>query len=159
MDNTKGFSYLASPYSVVNPSSNSQAGLLRHKRFVRACKMAEELMEQGENIFCPIAHSHSIDTAARDNVHDSEFWLKQDLSILQYAKELIVFQMYGWEKSEGIKREIQFATDLGIPVRYLPNKVFVHKYIQVKPNKRNQGASRATEIYPGSRFKNKSMVL
>jgi hypothetical protein len=135
-DNSKGFSYLATPYSVVNPISKIQAGLLRRKRFERACKMAAKLMKEGENIFCPIAHSHSVEYYGMNKeVNSMNFWLKQDLSILQYAKELIVFKMDGWEQSEGIKREIKFAEELNIPIRYIENCIFPNPYVRRNPDK------------------------
>jgi hypothetical protein len=60
----------------------------------------------------------------KDCPQDMEFWMKQCLSILQYAKELVVFKMDGWDESLGIKREIEFAKDLNIPIRYIENVVF-----------------------------------
>jgi hypothetical protein len=125
MDNAKGFIYLATPYSVLHPISKNQANLLKYNRHERACKMAASLMQNGENVFCPIAHTHAIEVyAMKDCPQDMEFWMKQCLSILQYAKELVVFKMDGWDESLGIKREIEFAKDLNIPIRYIENVVF-----------------------------------
>lgn len=122
---TEGYSYLASPYSVKHPISAHQALLLRLKRYERVCKMAAELMKNGENIFCPIAHSHAIETIGMPGeIYGQDFWLKQDFSVLQHAKELIVFKMDGWDKSSGVAAEIEFAKENNIPIRYIENKSF-----------------------------------
>ena len=123
------FSYLATPYSVVHPISAQQAINVRDMRYRRACKMAAELMKNGELVFCPIAHSHAIEVIGMPGeVNSGDFWLKQDFAILQHAKELIVFKMDGWDKSHGVAAEIQFAKDLNIPIRYLDDKVFKRPY-------------------------------
>ena len=122
------FSYLASPYTVKNPISLCQANTVKERRYKRVIKMAAELMEQGHLIFCPIAHSHSIETIGmKGKSYDGEFWLPQDFAILQHAKELLVFMMDGWKESDGVQAEIDFAKSLNIPIRYLPNKAFESK--------------------------------
>lgn len=122
---SEGFSYLASPYSVKYPLSQHQALLLRLKRYEKVCKLAAELMKDGENIFCPIAHSHAIETIGMPGeLYGQDFWLKQDFAVLAHAKELIVFMMDGWEDSNGIKAEIEFAKEHDIPIRYIENRVF-----------------------------------
>ena len=120
-----GYIYLASPYSVKYPLSQHQAQMLRMKRYEKVCKMAAELMKNGENVFCPIAHSHPIETIGMPGeLHGQDFWLKQDFAVLRHAKELVVFQMDGWEQSSGVKAEIDFAKEHDIPIRYIENKVF-----------------------------------
>lgn len=75
-------------------------------------------MEKGEKVFCPIAHSHSIEVEGMKKKQSGKFWLDQDLSILQFANKLLVYRMEGWESSRGIKTEIKEANDLGIKVEY-----------------------------------------
>lgn len=125
MSMSDGFSYLASPYSVKYPLSQHQALLLRLKRYEKVCKLAAVLMKNGENIFCPIAHSHAIETIGMPGeLYGQDFWLKQDFAVLAQAKELIVFMMDGWKDSNGIKAEIEFAKERDIPIRYIENRVF-----------------------------------
>ena len=82
-------------------------------------------MKNGELIFCPIAHSHAIEAIGMPGeVNSGDFWLKQDFAVLAHAKELIVFMMDGWEDSNGIKAEIEFAKEHDIPIRYIENRVF-----------------------------------
>lgn len=115
--------YVASPYSVTFPLSEQLAAKLRKRRFEAVCKYTANLMKQGELVFCPIAHSHPIEVLGMPGeVNNGDFWLKQDFAILQFCKELRVLCLEGWEKSEGIRREIEFAKELNIPVTYVQDQ-------------------------------------
>lgn len=115
--------YLASPYSVTFPLSAPQAAKLRKRRFEAVCKYAAKLMKQGELVFCPIAHSHPIEVLGMPGeVNNGDFWLKQDFAVLQFCKELRVLCLEGWEESDGIRREIEFAKELNIPVTYVQDQ-------------------------------------
>lgn len=113
---SKGLVYLASPYSA--PTQRQ-----RTLRFHQVCKKAAELMEKGELIFCPIAHSHPIETYGMDERHNGDWWLNQDFAVLEKCSKLYVYKMPGWEKSYGVKREIDFAELLGLPVEYIEYEV------------------------------------
>jgi hypothetical protein len=103
--------YLASPYSKF-PGG-------RRAAYVLACNKAAELMLKGENIFCPIAHSHAVEVIGMDTVQNGDWWLKQDFAILERCDKLIVYKMEGWEQSHGVAEEIKFAQGLEIPVEYV----------------------------------------
>lgn len=137
---TNGFIYLASPYSVVNPISRQQASVLRASRYRRVCKKAAQLMKKGELVFCPIAHSHPIEVIGMPGeLQSGDFWLRQDFAILEKASKLVVYQMDGWDKSSGVAREIAFAEEKGIPVTYLPDLKEKRKYVEKKYNPRRKG--------------------
>jgi nucleoside 2-deoxyribosyltransferase len=104
--------YLASPYSHPDPDKLEE-------RFQEVCVKAGELMMEGFEVFCPIAHSHPVDIYHKNLPRTHEFWLKQDYAILQHCKVLFVYMMEGWEKSYGVGAEIEFAKKHGIPVKYL----------------------------------------
>jgi hypothetical protein len=103
--------YLASPYSKF-PGGRQQAYYL-------ACKKAGELMLKGNNVFCPIAHSHPIEEYMGE-IQKGDWWLKQDFEILKHCDELWVYQMPGWASSYGVAQEIKFAKWESIPVKYIP---------------------------------------
>jgi len=104
--------YLASPYSKY-PGGREEA-------FKLVCKKAAELMVQGEHIFCPIAHSHPIEVEGMEgHYQDGDFWLNQDFAVLQSCNKVYVYRMDGWQASEGIIRELEFAAQHGIPVEYI----------------------------------------
>lgn len=103
--------YLATPYSKY-PGGREQA-------YEMACEKAGELMDKGFRVFCPIAHSHSIEQYAFQEPKDGDWWLKQDFAVLEHCKILFVYQMEGWQDSYGVKQEIAYATARGIPVQFL----------------------------------------
>lgn len=113
--------YLASPYTIVGMDNISEQAKRnrRTRRFKQVCRKAAELMLAGEEVFCPIAHSHPIEVNGMNEVKNGDFWLKQDFAVLAHAKELRVFKMPGWETSDGIRREIEFANAHNIPVVYI----------------------------------------
>ena len=106
-----GYSYLASPYTHPDPE-------IRLKRYEASCKAAAKLMKKGYAIFAPIAHSHPIE-AHFDKPEGFDFWMAQDLPILQGADRLIVLTLPGWKKSKGVAREIQEAEEIGMPIEYV----------------------------------------
>ena len=103
--------YLATPFQ-------HPLAAVRHTRFYEACELAAKLMERGEVVFSPIAHSYHINTFL-DTPGGHEFWMRQDLSVLEHCSKLLVAKMDGWEQSRGIAAEIQFAKENNIPVKYL----------------------------------------
>lgn len=107
----QGLAYLASPYS--------KYYLGRDMAYEVACLKAAQLMKEGWNIFCPIAHSHAIETVAMDEIKEGDFWLKQDYAVLKNCEKLLVFKMYGWDESYGVQEEIKFAQQHNIPIEYL----------------------------------------
>jgi hypothetical protein len=117
--------YLASPYSVGPKGAYGAEDTgfasknMRTRRYKAACRKAAQLMDKGLTIFSPIAHSHSIEVEGMSEIRTGNFWLDQDLAILSKCDELYVLCLPDWERSRGIKREIDFAVANGIPVSYL----------------------------------------
>jgi len=102
--------YIASPYS-------SKSIGLRQLRYEQACEAAAYLMQRGYVVFSPIAHSHNI-SKYLGNGNDCDFYLKQDLPLIEWADELWVLMLEGWQESNGIAAEIKYAITLGKPVQY-----------------------------------------
>lgn len=114
--------YLASPYSPVTVMSEDQARSVRLNRFMDACKQAAILMDEGHQVFSPIAHSHSIEVYGMNDIRDGDFWLKQDFAMLLHTDEMWVLMLDGWDKSSGVAREIAFCQRNDIPVRFIKFK-------------------------------------
>ena len=85
-----------------------------------SCKRgkAAELMAQGLLIFSPISHTHPIHLAG-NLPGDWEFWKEYDRSFLEWADELWVMRIDGWEQSKGVKAEIEIAKGLKKEIVYL----------------------------------------
>jgi hypothetical protein len=122
---SKELVYLATPYSVgkkgsyVAGDTGTASKNLKTRRYKQACKKAAELMEKGYVVFSPIAHSHAVEVNGMEKIRTGDFWLDQDLEILDRCDKLFVYKMKDWEASRGIAREIAFAEKHGIPVEYI----------------------------------------
>lgn len=124
------FTYLASPYS--HPDAEVRAA-----RFDRVVREAARLMQRGECVFCPIAHSHPIDLVL-PKIEGHSFWMGQDLPILRHAGKMKVLMLDGWDKSVGIEQEIEFCRDAHIPIEYISdNEAMVTPFKEPPVSERN----------------------
>lgn len=106
--------YLASPYS--HPDFR-----VREERYREACYAAVSLMRSGFVVYSPIAHSHPLSEVMPPMGH--EFWMQQCIPMLAHASELAVLAIPGYAESAGVKREIEIATSLNMPVTYMESCV------------------------------------
>lgn len=104
--------YLSSPYSHRDPA-------VMEARYKEAVKAAATLMQRGYIVFSPIAHSHAIGLEC-NTATDHEFWLRQDMPWLEKSDVLLILQLDGWATSRGVKEELEFAYNKGIPVLVAP---------------------------------------
>ena len=102
--------YLATPYSHDDPK-------VREQRFQWAAEATSILMRRGYFILSPIAHTHPIVQYGLPK--GWRFWKAYDTELIQMCVELWVLAMPGWEKSVGIRAEIQLAHALKKRVRYV----------------------------------------
>jgi hypothetical protein len=103
--------YLASPYSHADPT-------VREARFQAVCAAAGRMMEAGQIVYSPIAHSHPISQTMNVSPVDHDFWLRQCFGVLEHSTKLVVLMLDGWGKSRGVAAEIVFAAERGIPVEF-----------------------------------------
>lgn len=106
-----GLIYLASPYSHEDTA-------IRDERFNIVCRVAARLMAQGHLIFSPIAHTHPI-AMAGELPTGWDFWQKYDHAHLDAAAQVWVLRIDGWDRSTGVKAEIDYAMSKGKPVAYI----------------------------------------
>jgi len=101
--------YLASPYS-------SQYPEVREQRFRDACEAAAALMQRGEFVFSPIAHTHPI---ARYGLPKGwDFWEPYDREFLDACSGMAVLMIRGWRQSKGVQAEIAVFEEAGKPIEY-----------------------------------------
>lgn len=103
--------YLASPFSHIDPD-------VRISRAISANKKAAELMELGYLVFSPISHSFPISEYCNVDPCDNDFWLRQDLWVLEICDEFHVLCLDGWKESIGIMIEMDRAKLLELKVVY-----------------------------------------
>jgi hypothetical protein len=105
--------YLAAPYSHEDPD-------VVERRECSTAAAAAKLMLDGHVVFSPISHSHRLaDYLPSEKRFDHEFWMVQDLRILESCGLLVVLCLDGWHVSNGVAREIDHARMLGIPIVYM----------------------------------------
>jgi len=105
------FIYIASPYS--HPAFS-----IREQRFEAVSEYTASMVKEGIVAYSPIAHSHPL--AETYGIRgDFAFWAHQNYGMLCKASELRVLKLPGWESSEGVEAEIEFAHQCGIPVLYV----------------------------------------
>ncbi len=119
-DIEKPISYLASPYSLGGDSSEEE----RADRFRMVTRQAWRLFKDGVNIYSPITHHHCI-----QQVHpielDTDEWMQYDLAFLHASERLYVLQIPHWDKSTGVRREVEYAIEHNIPIEYIDPDMFV----------------------------------
>lgn len=123
--------YLATPYSLVvkskeiginKPNYSEQDKQLRIKRFKAVNKVAADLIKRGFSIISPISQSHPI--AVQENIEGTfDTWADMDYNIISRCDMVFVFCQDGWDKSEGVMKEIAFARQNNIPVIFIDEEL------------------------------------
>lgn len=104
--------YLACPYSHPDPA-------VRAHRAQAVSREAARLMRAGNVVYSPISMGHAIAKADPGLPYDFDWWEKQCLPYLDWADELTVLRLAGWDHSCGVAREIEEARRRGLPISYL----------------------------------------
>ncbi len=104
--------YLEAPYAHPVPK-------IREMRVELVNRKAARLMEEGNLVFSPLSHSHPISKQGEADSCPHDFWLRQDLWILEICDEMHIYCLIGWEDSKGIAIEKAHAQKLNIPVKLL----------------------------------------
>lgn len=95
------------------------------KSFEVANKVSAQLMQDGHIVFSPVSHAHKIADHLPENLrYDQEFWMKQDLAVLERCDELyvVVLDDEGLKKitnSEGVVSEVRFAATHNMKTTYI----------------------------------------
>lgn len=102
--------YLASPYSHAELD-------VRQRRADHMIKLVGELIKKHPNVFySPIAAWHYVARATQLPT-DWAFWENMDRTFIEWADELWVVMMEGWQDSKGVLAEIEIAKTLGKRIR------------------------------------------
>lgn len=106
--------YLACPYTDPDPA-------VRKARFDVATIVAADLIRAGNIVYSPITMTHPIDMvlAGASNTLGSDYWVAFDEAFMEMCSEMVVIQLEGWERSNGIRREIAYFMDHKKPIRYM----------------------------------------
>lgn len=109
--------YIGAPYSDPNPD-------IRAFRIKAVTQMTYNLFKQGRLVYSPLTHNVPLDSLGI--LGDYLSWLDFDHGMLGRSDGLIVLQLPGWENSKGLKAEIDFATEHGLPIEKIsPSREFL----------------------------------
>lgn len=101
--------YLATPYTGT-PDQEEE-------RFQEAIRITRQLIGNGVIPFSPIIQSHLV---AKDHLPgDHGYWKKFNESWLEWADEVWVAKMHGWEQSRGVRWEVGYAKAAGMTVKFI----------------------------------------
>lgn len=116
--------YLATCYTWGGSASASNpiAKFIKWWRYRCVTKAAAHFLIRGYNIFSPITHSHPIPKYIPRRLDTHTHWLGIDFQWIDVCDELWVFMQPGWYKSHGVINEIEYAKQIGKPVRYVNTK-------------------------------------
>ena len=103
--------FVSSPYS--HPDDK-----VREENYQKVSKYTAELISKGHVAFSPILYGHNAVNFVPDMPTDWAFWKNFCLTFLSRCDEMIVYTMEGWDKSRGVKEEIEYANSLGIKIKY-----------------------------------------
>lgn len=118
--------YLAGPYSWHGDPQHKRSA--EHTRYTLLTNACAKILENGITCFSPISHSHPmLDHATLPG--DWAFWQRMDRAIMTVCRELWVLCVAGWEESEGVKREVEMAKELGMVVVYINDKFTIDWHI------------------------------
>lgn len=101
--------YLASPYS--HPSEH-----VRNYRYFNARRVTILALKQGLAVFSPIVYGHDMETAIGTLF---EPWQTLNDAMIERCDEVWVLCDLDWQKSRGVKHEIELANKLNKPVKFL----------------------------------------
>ena len=105
--------YLACPYTHDDPE-------VRRARVEAANRKAAELLQLGLIVFSPLTHSDRLGELM-GNPMDHDFWMRQCRAFIEWADEIHVLRLPGWETSRGVAAEIKLAMEMGKPRHYMDN--------------------------------------
>lgn len=106
--------YLASPYShkekVIMTQREREITVIAGKLFAQ---------KRATAIFCPITQSAPITRVTKTLLGCWQTWQVNDLAFIDSCTELWIATMPGWLESVGVQAELEYAKQLGKPIKLL----------------------------------------
>ena len=119
--------YLSTPYThqsksreigLSKPDSSEKSKEIEEQRYQIVTEVAAKLSQIGFTPISPITQSHPM---ARDHglSKDFNFWAEHDFTLISRSDIVMVLMQKGWQQSDGISQEVDFAKQHKIPVLYI----------------------------------------
>lgn len=87
-------------------------------RFEQVTKYTCKLINNGHIVYSPITYGHTLNKYD-DLGNKLDFWMKQNLWILESCDCLAVLKLPQWHESMGVKEEIDIAKSLNKQIWYI----------------------------------------
>lgn len=102
--------YLASPYSDADEG-------VRIERAQAAAEVMAKLLDKGINVYSPIVCIGGLAKYRKGQPTEYEAWDSICEAMIERCDSLMVLTLDGWQKSKGIRAEMEFAREIGMPIR------------------------------------------
>jgi len=119
MTKNKPFIYLATAYS-------AQKAEHRAANYDKVNHIAAKiLLRDAAYVISPISHGHPINLHANlkgRQLKGWDYWEVLDKALIDICDELWVVADSKWEKSKGVKAELEYAKGKGMPIKFVDNQ-------------------------------------
>lgn len=119
----EGFDYIASPYTDPDP-------LVREQRYLKVSELVVVMLRNGIFVYSPIAHCHEM-AKIWGLPHDAAFWKAYDTEMIRACRHVSIYMLPGWDKSVGVRGEIDLAIELGKTITYIAGGGSVESAVEV----------------------------
>jgi hypothetical protein len=99
------FIYVASPYSSLDKE-------LVHERYLAVCRYCARALAAGRAVYSPIVHCQAI-ALEYALPTDAKFWQFYNKEMIDAAEGLEILYLPGWDISEGVQWERDYAISKG----------------------------------------------
>jgi len=145
--------YLASPYSHTDPE-------VVETRFEAALRHASELSMRGKPVFSPIVHTHLM-VKVYGLPGDWQTWWPINKEYMLNCGLMLVLKLDGWEQSDGVVKEINFAQSIDLPYRHREDKghgkvIFPEMVVPRAMNEVREVLCHGDIKWPGNKWKKQS---
>lgn len=114
--------YISAPYT--HPDIDIVAN-----RMFRVTKYSAWSLKNGSHVICPLTMGHRF-CDFYNQPKDQAFWIDWCLNLLKRCDEMHVLCLPGgWERSDGVQKEIAFAKEHNIPIKYIEEE-FIENLIR-----------------------------
>ena len=105
---TSMYTYLASPYTHDDPD-------IRQRRYQDIMRVAAVFILREEVVYSPVIHFHPLSIKYGLPLNFT-FWERHLFSMLRQAKDFVLVKLDGWETSNGMREEYEFAKSRNLPI-------------------------------------------
>lgn len=109
--------YIAAPYTAKQPNGEEDRVIVNERvRIISLC--IEQLILKGVFVVSPML-MHLVRSYANNLPGDWAYWGDYSKTVLSKCDAIFVLTLDGWDRSTGVREEIDFSASLGLPISYI----------------------------------------